>query len=132
MVRLTKDFETRDYSSFRINIRRSENEMEPSKADWKLFRERIATWQETYMEKLIKEYMVFLADDIPASTKFWELEKRLKQDKKNPGVILNLSKSDMIFDLMRLVKDGVVTMDDLQDFSEEIKNHVKLFIQRMQ
>ena len=30
--------------------------VEISKADWKLFRERIGNWQERYMEKLSKEY----------------------------------------------------------------------------
>lgn len=29
--------------------------VEISKADWKLFRERIGDWQERYMEKLSKE-----------------------------------------------------------------------------
>ena len=31
--------------------------MEPSKKDWLLYREKIAGWQEAYMEKLIKEYV---------------------------------------------------------------------------
>ena len=29
--------------------------MEVSKSDWKLFRTRIAEWQEAYMERLVKE-----------------------------------------------------------------------------
>lgn len=31
--------------------------VEISKADWKLFRERIGNWQERCMEKLSKEYV---------------------------------------------------------------------------
>lgn len=31
--------------------------MEISKADWKLFRERVSGWQEHYMEQLAKEYV---------------------------------------------------------------------------
>ena len=31
--------------------------MEISKSDWKLFRARIAEWQEDYMERLVKEYI---------------------------------------------------------------------------
>ena len=32
--------------------------MEISKADWKLYRERVSDWQEHYMEQLTKEYVV--------------------------------------------------------------------------
>lgn len=32
--------------------------MECSKSDWKLFGIRIAEWQEAYMERLTKEYMI--------------------------------------------------------------------------
>lgn len=34
--------------------------MEISKSDWKLFRARIAEWQENYMECLVKEYIDML------------------------------------------------------------------------
>ena len=60
--------------------------MDISKKDWKLFRERLSGWQENYMEGLVKAYADFLNDDKkPASDKFWELEKRIKEDKRHPG-----------------------------------------------
>ena len=63
--------------------------MDISKKDLKLFRERLSGWQENYMEGLVKEYANFLNDDKkPASEKFWELEKRIKEDKRQPGVII--------------------------------------------
>ena len=38
-----------------------------SKADWKLFRERISGWQEAYMERLTREYIELLSsDELPA------------------------------------------------------------------
>jgi hypothetical protein len=98
--------------------------MVPSKKDWKLFRDKIATWQESYMEKLVKEYILLLNDDLPASSKFWELEQRIKQDKKKPGVMLNLNKQQMVFDIISLINDGVITMDDLQEFSDELRDIV--------
>ncbi|VDN48364.1 conserved protein of unknown function [Petrocella atlantisensis] len=105
--------------------------MEPSKKDWKLFKDKIGSWQESYMEKLIKEYMTFLNDDLPASTKFWELEKKIKQDKKKPGVILELRKRDMLFDIIRLINDGVITMDNLSDFTDELRENVKVLQERL-
>ena len=71
--------------------------MDISKKDWKLFRERLSGWQENYMEGLVKEYVNFLNDDKkPASEKFWELEKRIKEDKRHLGVIMEMSKSEVM------------------------------------
>ena len=44
--------------------------MEISKSDWKLFRARIAEWQEDYMERLVKEYIDMLKGTGNASDKF--------------------------------------------------------------
>jgi hypothetical protein len=104
-------------------------DMEPSKKDWKLFRSKIASWQESYMEKLVKEYILLLNDNLPASSKFWELEKRIKKDKKSPGVIIDIMKSEMLFDIITLINDGAITMEDISDFSEELRDNVK-FLQR--
>ena len=54
--------------------------MEPSKKDWKLYREKVPGWQENYMERLIEDYVSYLSSTEPASTKFWTMEKRMKQD----------------------------------------------------
>ena len=71
--------------------------MDISKKDWKLFRERLSGWQENYMESLVKEYANFLNDDKKsASEKFWELEKRIKEDKRRLGVVMELKKSEVI------------------------------------
>lgn len=49
--------------------------MQISKKDWKLFSACVANWQETYMERLIKEYMILLDGEGSASDKFWKLEE---------------------------------------------------------
>lgn len=105
--------------------------MEISKKDWKLFQERISDWQEKYMAGLIKEYVDFLNDDTkPTSEKFWELEKRIKEDKRHPGVILERRKSEVIWDIVRLIRLNVITYDDLSDFSDELKQEVKRIIEQ--
>ena len=50
--------------------------------DWKLFRKKVADWQENYIDKLTREYIDLLSGDGNASDKFWELDKRMKKDKK--------------------------------------------------
>ena len=95
-----------------------------SKADWRLFRERIGGWQEVYMEKLNKEYIELLSGDESASKKFWALEERIREDKNTPGVRLQLKKSETDWDLVALMREKVITAADLDGFSEELKEYV--------
>ena len=104
--------------------------IEVSKSDWKLFRERVVDWQEAYMERLVKEYMDLLDGAENASDKFWKLEERIKKDKKHPGVMLELSKGNMIFDIVALVKSDVIITADLADFSDELKESVDFLLSR--
>ena len=104
--------------------------MEVSKSNWKLFRARIGDWQEAYMERLVKEYMDILNGAENASDKFWKLEERMKKDKKHPGVMLELSKGNMIFDIVTLINNGVITVADLADFSDGLKESVDFLLHR--
>ena len=104
--------------------------MDISKNDWKLFREKLQDWQEKYMEGLVKEYVSFLNDNTKhASEKFWKLEKRIKEDKRHPGVIMEMSKSEVIWDIVRLIRLKVITYDDLSDFSDELQMDVKRILE---
>ena len=105
--------------------------MEGSKSDWKLFRARIGDWQETYMERLVREYVDLLDGAENASDKFWKLEERIKKDKKHPGVMLELSKGNMIFDIVALINSGAITTADLEDFSDELKESVNSLLQQV-
>ena len=63
-----------------------------SEKDWKIFRSKIAGWQEAYMDKLNKEYVAILSGDGNASEKFWKLEKRIKEDKKDNHILQTKTK----------------------------------------
>ena len=57
------------------------------------------------MKGLVKEYVDFLNNDTKhASEKFWELEKRIKKDRKHPGVIMEMSKSQAIWNIVELIR----------------------------
>ena len=104
--------------------------MEIRKKEWKLFREKLSGWQENYMEGLVKEYVNFLNDDTsPASEKFWELEKQIKEDKHHPGVIMEMRKLEAIWDIVHLMRLKVITYDDLSEFSGELQQEVKRMIE---
>lgn len=104
--------------------------IEISKQDWKLFQEKVPVWQEKYMERRIREYMEFLGSDKPASSKFWELEKMIKEDKKNPGVQLELRKSEAAWDIVMMLRDEVITKDNLAGFSAELIDTVEDLLAR--
>lgn len=103
-----------------------------TEADWKLFRKRLPEWQERYMEGLVDEYKEFLSSDKPASTKFWELEKKLKNDKRKTGVLAEgISRSNMKFLMMDLINEGAITVSDFDGFSEDFRDQLVFYCERM-
>ncbi len=104
--------------------------MEISKADWQLFREKLPEWQENYMDRLIQEYVFLLNEEKASSEKFWELEKRINSDKRSPGVSVQYRKSDVLSILLGLIRDGVICFDDLIQFSDDLRDTVKIIADR--
>ena len=89
--------------------------------DWKLFRKRLPEWQKRHMQSLLDEYAAIIAGDGDAAAKFWELEERLKKDVRHVGVQAEMSRSRMVLNLMCLLHEEVITMSDLDGFSDEVK-----------
>lgn len=102
--------------------------MQITEHDWKIFRKKIPDWQEAYMEQLVKEYIMLLQSDKVASSKFWELEKRIKQDKKSLGVVIDMRRSTAINNIINLVLDEVISLDDLEEFSDDLKEAVTYMV----
>ena len=80
------------------------------------------------MERLVEKYIKFLSSDKAASEKFWELEKKIRKDKKNPGVLIELRKSDVPWDLAALINNKVIKFEDIGEFSEDLQDAVKLIV----
>ena len=102
--------------------------MSYKESDWKLFRKLIRVWQERYITKLNKEYIGILVQDKNASTIFWELNDRIKKDRNSPGVIIEMSRSLLVENLISLIKHNVITLDELNDFSEETKESIQMWL----
>lgn len=96
-------------------------------SDWKLYRKLVPIWQERYMEKLNKEYMEILSKDEIPSTNFWNLENRINNDKKSLGVVINMRRSTMLGNIITMLRDNIISFDDIVEFSEEIKEEIKLY-----
>ena len=95
-----------------------------SKRDWILFCERIAGWQEAYIGRLNREYIELLSRDGSEAEKFWELYKRIRRDKRCTGVLAEMRSSEILANLCRLVNEGAISYDNLDGFSEELREDV--------
>lgn len=101
--------------------------MNVKESDWKLLKKLLPLWQENYIEKVIEEYKNILNKDDIASNKFWDLNKKIKEDKKNPGVLItDLRRSNMDLVIASLISNKVIEFEDLKDFSDELKETLKL------
>ncbi len=101
-----------------------------SEKDWKLFRSKIADWQENYMDRLNKEYIELLSGEGNPSDKFWALEKRIREDKKDCGVQCEMSRSNQSYIMMSLLNEGAITLEDLEGFSDELREIMRRFTDR--
>ena len=98
--------------------------------DWKLYREKLPEWQEAYMEQLIEEYAELLNSDKAASEKFWALDKRIRADRQSLGVrVIEEGRSKLKNILTGMIIEHVISVDDLQDFSEELRESTSRWIQ---
>lgn len=82
------------------------------------------------MQRLIMEYAALLGSSEKASDKFWALEKRIKEDKRKTGVCIDMRRSMLVFNLLSLLNEGAISLDDLADFSDELKETVNMFLRR--
>ena len=99
--------------------------MSVNESDWKLFRSRLPDWQEAYMERLNREYIDLLSGPGPASEKFWNLNKGLKEDKHSVGVVAEMRRSMMDLNIMNLLADGAIGLSDLDGFSQELREKME-------
>lgn len=90
-------------------------------SDWKLFRKLLPGWQERFMERLLGEYATIMAGQGRASEKFWELKERLQKDVRKVGVCAEMRRSVMDMNLRSLLHEGAITKDDLDGFSDELR-----------
>ena len=81
------------------------------------------------MQRLCHEYASLLTSEKAGRKAFWELNERIKQDKKSPGVQVELRKASMLWDIVTMLRDGVIDMEDLAGFSDELIENVKSVFQ---
>ncbi len=54
-------------------------------------------------------------------------KKRIREDKKDCGVQCKMSRSNQFYIMLSLLNEEAITLDDLEDFSEDLKDMMKHF-----
>lgn len=101
--------------------------MDISKRDWQLFRTQLPEWQERYMDTINKSYIELLSRPGKASDNFRALEEKIKRDKRHSGVMAAVSRSNMMHILLELRRDGVITAEEMSEFSQEVQDVIAHF-----
>ena len=70
------------------------------------------------------KYIELLSRDGSEAKKFWELYKRIRRDKRCTGLQAEMRSSEILANLCRLVNEGAIGYDDLDGFSEELREDV--------
>lgn len=78
-----------------------------------------------YVQKLNNEYIEILQGGNAASKNFWDLEKRIFEDKGSIGIFEDMRRSTMRQNILALLRGEIIIFDDLNDFSEELKSDIK-------
>ena len=90
-------------------------------SDWKLFRKLLPGWQERFMERLLGKYAKIIAGQGLASDRFWKLQERIQKDVRKVGVRADVRRSTMDMNLLLLLQEGAIAKDDLDGFSDELR-----------
>ena len=102
---------------------------ECKESDWKLFRVKVVDWQENHMARLNQKIIKILSDENKTqSDRFWKASKILASEKKSVGVVCELKRSMLKWNIVSLINQKVITMDDLSDFSSELQEYIALMM----
>ena len=97
--------------------------MECIESDWKLFRTLIPVWRDRYVEKQLAKIREKLVQETEAPADiFWSVHDiTKKQVKVLTDSFDNVSRSSMHLYLLTMYSYKIITLDDLKDFSEELR-----------
>lgn len=84
-----------------------------------------------YVQPCGEEYIAILQKPANASENFWELEKRIRNDKRSFGVSARISRNNMFQIVVSLPANAVITIDDLKDFSDKFTETVNFCIKNI-
>lgn len=100
-------------------------------SDWKLFRSKLDELRERFLNKQNIKLTKYLTDPSKTSTEqFWDSFEEMKNIESILKLCLDgYSRSKMFLHILAMYRHGMMTDEDLQQFSEETQKSVKAFME---
>ncbi|MDY7092710.1 MAG: multidrug transporter [Acidobacteriota bacterium] len=98
----------------------------PLESDWKIYRERVSEWRERYLEKKNQEIVAILEDEGKTPTeRFWEARRAMDEEADILTTCLDgHSRSKMSWNLLLMHGHGLVLDEDLEEFSDGLRESI--------
>lgn len=95
----------------------------PNEKDWKAFRKLVPILRERYLRSRNAELAAILGDDERSPTeRFWDLEEQVQEIAKILRACLDgHSRTKMRMFMYQMFNVGMMTIEDLEDFSEDLR-----------
>ena len=103
--------------------------MKPKESDWKKFRNSLDKWREHYLKRKNNEIRSILEDNnLNETEKFWNIVDFQKKESKILRDCLNdFSRSNMFLHMALMKKYKMISKEDIEEFSEELKESLENF-----
>lgn len=98
-----------------------------TESDWKKFSTLVHDWRERYLEQRNQEIAESLRQSGKTPTEcFWETREEIEQEvEKLEDCFDGPSRSKMPLSLLLMHRHGIISADDLRDFSDELQEETK-------
>ncbi len=103
---------------------------EVNENDWILFRKRVGEWQQRIFRELVENYSFILSSPEQPSERFWKLRDTIERDLRISSLVLDIRRSKMDMNILTLLGDGVITLSDLEGFSDDVLEKARRYLQR--
>lgn len=77
------------------------------------------------MSRLCDKYAAVLTGPYRGSEAFWEVKRLIRQDVKRIGAMAGSEQSEVASIFADLLREQVITVEDIADFSDEVKEMVE-------
>jgi hypothetical protein len=95
-------------------------------SDWKKFSAKLEVWRERYLREKNRRFAAMLADPKKTETqRFWDAHHAMEKEARVLQRCLDdIRRSRMVERLWEMRAAGMITREDLADFSPELQNQV--------
>ena len=101
----------------------------PKESDWKTFRKIVPELRERYLRQRNAELIANLQDEsLTPTDRFWNVEERVRKEAKILRDCLDgHSRSQMVMFMIAMRRYGMLSDEDLKQFSAELQTQIESF-----